>query len=184
MNKMSWQVLKKEILAKNKYVTFYKETVKLPNNKILDDYFTVKAPDVVIIMALTKNKELIMNKEYRHAIEQTILQTPGGYVDNNNPLESAKKELLEESGYQSNQWQSLGVVIPNPPRTTTKEHLFLALNAKKVAEQKLEPAEQIETLLVPYNHIKDLFNNKDFCVPGCIVGLHRGLEVIRMSKKR
>lgn len=76
------------------------------------------------------------------------MEIPGGAIDPGEPpLEAAKRELREETGYESKQWHVLGSIRPNPAILSNTCHLFLALDAEKTAELDLDEAEELEVSL-------------------------------------
>jgi 8-oxo-dGTP pyrophosphatase MutT (NUDIX family) len=79
------------------------------------------------------------------------LETPGGAVDSSDedPMEAAKRELLEETGHQASAWFPLGKLRPNPAILNNYCHFYLALGARRVAELELDEAEELE--VVSYN---------------------------------
>lgn len=81
------------------YRKILRKSFKIPNNKIAD-YDTYQEKDTVCILALTKNKKVILAEQFRPGPEKTLMELPGGGIEKNEtPLKAAKKELLEETGY-------------------------------------------------------------------------------------
>src|SRR5688572_17208927 len=106
------------------------------------------------VLALTKNKEAVLVKQYRHGVQDVLLELPGGIVDNDeNPLEGARRELLEETGYAASDIVEVGKLYPNPAIQSNIMYCFLALDVEKVAVQKLDESEDIEVHLVPLDEL-------------------------------
>ena len=118
-------------------------------------FYVLSTRDWVNVIALTPGKKVLMVSQYRHGSGKISLEIPGGAVDrkDSSPLAAAKRELLEETGYEASQWHALGQIHPNPAILNNTCYLFLALGAKQVSELKLDEAEELEVSLHP---IKDI----------------------------
>jgi 8-oxo-dGTP pyrophosphatase MutT (NUDIX family) len=153
---MSWKILKQEYIEKNKWINLRKDTCKV-NNKIIDDYYVLEMQDVSCVVAITKENKLLLVKEYKHAVQKEILQLPCGYVDaGEKPLDTAKRELAEETGYISEQWTFCGVCAGSPGRLTHHYYFFLAENCEKKQQQHLDDIETLKVLECPLNEVSEL----------------------------
>jgi ADP-ribose pyrophosphatase len=115
------------------------------------------------VVALTKNGEVVLVKQYRHGVCEALLEFPGGVVeDDEDPLEGAKRELLEETGYSASTLIQVGQLYPNPALQTNTLHCFLALDAEKVGEQNLDAGEDIEVHLVPLDELVVMTKRGEF----------------------
>ncbi len=96
--KNNWQKTKQELVY-NGYRKITKKTFKLPNGKIAD-FDTYQENNTVCILAITKKHEVILAKQFRPGPEKILLELPGGGIEKKEtPLATAKRELLEETGY-------------------------------------------------------------------------------------
>jgi len=84
------------------------------------------------------------------------------------PLEAAKRELLEETGYTSDEVEQLLEVSDNPTKDTNTIYFFLARNARLVATQELDATENIEVLTVPLDHIEPMILSGQIQVAGSV----------------
>jgi ADP-ribose pyrophosphatase len=115
------------------------------------------------VLALTKNNEAVLVKQYRHGIQDILLELPGGIVDENeNPLDGAKRELLEETGYTTSRMVQVGRLYPNPAIQMNTMYCFLALDVEKVAVQKLDESEDIEVHLIPLDELIGMAKRGEF----------------------
>ena len=115
------------------------------------------------ILALTKNQEAVLVRQYRHGVEEVLWEIPGGVVeDDEDPLDGVKRELLEETGYTASEFIQVGKIYPNPSFQTNTVYCFLALNAEKVAEQHLDDGEDIEVHLVPLDELIAMTKRGEF----------------------
>jgi ADP-ribose pyrophosphatase len=115
------------------------------------------------VVALTKNGEVVLVKQYRHGVCEALLEFPGGVVeDDEDPMEGARRELLEETGYSASTLIQVGQLYPNPALQTNTLHCFLALDAEKVGEQNLDAGEDIEVHLVPLDELIEMAKHGEF----------------------
>lgn len=120
-------------------------------------FFVIENPDWVNIIALTKTNEIVLIEQFRHGIEKTILEIPGGMVDENEDAETAaRRELLEETGFSSDEFILLGKTLPNPAIQSNTIYHYLALNCEKTREPEMDEHESVATRLVPREEIKNL----------------------------
>ncbi|MFC4386727.1 NUDIX hydrolase [Gracilibacillus marinus] len=116
-------------------------------NQTTKNFSYIHFSDGVCVLALTPNEEVLVLKQYRHAVRSWEMELPAGMIDEEEePLEAAKRELLEETGYDTNEWKSLGFFFPSPGSTTERIHLFLATNVQQIQAPELDELEQIELL--------------------------------------
>ena len=132
-----WKVLKrKTILDRPPHVRVYQESVLLEDEQtVVPDFYRIECGDFVGVVAITPEEEIVLLRLYRHGVGERILEiVAGGIEADETPLEAAKRELLEETGCQTNEWISLGSYIEGPNKYFSTANLFLALNVKQVME--------------------------------------------------
>jgi len=119
------------------------------------DFFILEAPNWVNIIPLTDKDEVVMVRQFRHGIEDFTVELPGGMVDPDDPdpKEAARREMIEESGYDSEDIIELGRVHPNPAIQPNYCYSYLARNVHKVMKPVSQGAEETQVMLVPLREI-------------------------------
>ena len=157
----NWKTENSVYLLKEPWCTVRKDHVILPSGVEIPNYYILEYPDWVNVIAITREQKFVFIKQYRHGLGIRTYELPAGVCDptDNSPLESAKRELLEETGYANGQWQLLTVVSANPGTHTNLCHCFLATNVEKVSSQHLEQTEDIEVCLLDIDQLTQIMNN-------------------------
>lgn len=107
-------------------------------------------PGAVVILPVLDAETIVLLRNHRPVVGETLLEIPAGTVEPNEPLETcARRELLEETGYTAAKWRSLGFLYASPGVLDEKLHLFVAEDLT-AGEMRLEPDEQIEPKIVRF----------------------------------
>lgn len=158
-----WERVGSEYLLQEEYITVRADRCKMPNGKIIDPYYILEYPDYVNVFALTDDHKVIINRQYRHGIEKVCWELPSGTVDPGElPIDASRRELLEETGYSCDKIDFLASVSPNPTNHDNLNFCFLATGCTKVAEQDLDPSEQIDIVLLEISEVKELLFTNQF----------------------
>ena len=153
-----WEVLHSEYLARKPWFTVRHETIGLPDGRRIPDYYVFEYPDWVNVIAVTRDGRFVLIDQYRHGLGETSYEIPAGVMEpaDRSPLEAARRELLEETGFGGGQWRPLTVLSANPATQNNLTHCFLATDVEPVAEQHLDATEDLRGHLLTRDEVLEL----------------------------
>ena len=161
-NGVRWEILKSEYLIKRPWLTARRDEVELPDGRIIPEYYVLEYPDWVNVIAITRDGYFVMERQYRHAAGRTNFELPCGVMESGEtPLEAAKRELQEETGYGNGEWEELMTLSANPSTMTNMTHCFLATNVDKISDQKLDATEDLSVHLLSREKVVDLLRRNE-----------------------
>ena len=139
----------------------YKDTIRLPNGDT-GVRELIRHMGAVCVVALTDDNEVIIEKQFRYPFDSVLTEIPAGKLDSpdEDPLDAAKRELKEETGYTAERWKYLGVYYPTVAYTNETIHMYLA-RGLTAGEQQLDEDEFLQYRLVPFRSVlQDVMDGK------------------------
>lgn len=177
---MNWKTLSSEYLSNHQYFTARKDVCQMPDGTIVPAYFVVEMPPSACAMALTENNEVILVRQYRHPIGQSILELPGGFVDEGEQPDTAiARELQEETGYRFSGIHYLGKTAANPGVLNNFTHLYLATGGQKVSGQHLDFNEEIAIELYSPEAVRQMLKDNGIAQAMHALCLFYGFEKLK-----
>jgi len=139
-----WKTLSRQtILDHSKYLSVEEHVVELPDGRVIEHWPWVITPDFVNVVAITAKGEFLCFRQTKYGVEGTSLSVVGGYIDpGEDPLTAAKRELLEETGYEAAEWIKLGNYRVGASRGIAMAHFYLARDAHQVAAPDADDLEE------------------------------------------
>lgn len=169
-----WKILKEKDVSPSKWFPVSQHKVELPDGTIIDDYFISPLGNVVMVLPITTKNEIVLVKQYRHAIGEILIELPAGFQQKGKSLEdSALAELEEEVGIKTtfDNLIFLGKTANNPTKTTIVTHCYLAMNLDFNSKQIFDVTEDIEILKVVPKKVLQMVNNGEIWVTDSIVNI-------------
>ena len=153
-----WKILKSNYLRPR----FRFDQCELPNGKLFEAT-ALEFRTWAVVLALTKKQEVVLIKQYRHGAQGVFWEFPGGVVEEDeNPIDGARREMLEETGYTVSNLIEVGRFYPNPSLQTNLMYGYLTYDAEETTLQKLDEAEDIEVHLVPLDELIAMAKRGEF----------------------
>lgn len=150
MKKYEWIRINSKYICKDKWISLRADECKMPDGKIIKPYYVLEYPDWVNVVAITKNKEIILTKQYRHAYNKISLELPCGGLEpyDRTPLDAIKRELL-------------------------------ALDAELTSQTELDDTEDIEVVLLPITKVREMLYTNQFDQALHVSALFYALDYIK-----
>jgi ADP-ribose pyrophosphatase len=149
------KMLDSKTIYEGRVITLALQTVELPNGKEATRE-VVLHPGAVTVLAITDEDKMLLVRQYRKAPDRVMLETPAGKLEKGEePLEAAKRELEEETGYTANEVKHLNTYYTSPGFANELMYAYVATGLKKTA-QNLDEDEFVDVLEVSADEAEQL----------------------------
>jgi ADP-ribose pyrophosphatase len=161
-----WKTLERTtILDLGKFLKVENHIVELPDGTIINDWSWVVAPDFVLVAVFTPEGKLVCFRQTKYAVEGVTLAPVGGHIEpGEDPLLAAKRELIEETGYEAERWTFLGKYPVMANRGGGTGYLYLAQDAYWVSKQDSDDLEEQELILLDFDEVEQAIAEGSFKV--------------------
>ncbi len=169
-----WERLADRQIADCRVFTVHEKTMRPPDGAAGHPFFVLSPRDWVNVIPLTPEGEVVLIEQFRHGTETVTLEIPGGMVDpeDASPIVAARRELIEETGYDAEDYLILGVNHPNPAIQDNRCTTILARNALKTSATAFDTHEDIAVRLVPRTDLDRLVADGSITHALVIVAFH------------
>jgi len=163
---LAWKTLAREtVLDRGNFLRVEDHTVQLPDGRIIEHWPWVITPDYINVIVLTTDRQFLCFRQNKYSIEGTGLAPIGGYIEpGEEPLIAAKRELLEETGYEATEWLSLGHYPVDGNRGVGTAHFYLARGARLVTQRNADDLEDQHLVLLTKSEVETALAAGEFKV--------------------
>ncbi len=149
-----------------------------PKNQEVYRMVVLESPDSANVVAVTKDRKVVLVNQFRFGTRQNTLELPGGLLEQGeDQLEAIKRELREETGYTGGQWSYLGTIESNPVFMDSYLHHYLAVGVEKTTIADQDEEEYIKTIEVSIEELRDLVVSSKIQHPHAISGIVRVISL-------
>jgi len=177
-----WKIKSSEYLLKHKYMTVRKDACETGDGYIVDPYFALEFDDWVQVLGFEGKSKVLITQQYRHGIQNVIYGLPTGFTEksDSSPMESARRELLEETGYDSNNFVKTGELYPNPAIQNNKVHCYAAFDIKKIKKPESDHSERIISRFIAVDDLLKMISEGTFSHALHVAGVFMTLRHLKM----
>jgi ADP-ribose pyrophosphatase len=175
-----WKTLsRRKVLEYGRFLTVEEHAVALPDGRVINDWPWLVTPDYVNVLAVTREGRFLCFRQTKYAVEGVCLAAVGGLIEPGEaPEVAARRELLEETGYESPDWTPLGVYAVDANRGAGHAHFFLARQASRVAAAIAGDLEEQELLELRREELEEALTAGRFKVLGWAALFALGLRYL------
>ena len=173
---LEWEEISVEHVIQDQWIDFRKSRYRYPDGREFEPYYSYSRRDYVVIVATDEDGNYICVRQFRQGIKRVTVEFTAGGIERTDgkeygvqgdtaseqSLEAAKRELLEETGYSSDEWRFLLKVPSNATIADNYAYIYEAKNCRKVAEQSLDETEYLNTELHTKEEIEELIRGGEF----------------------
>lgn len=161
-----WKTLSRQtILDHSKYLSVEEHVVELPDGRVIEHWPWIITPDFVNVVAITTEGEFLCFRQTKYGVKGTSLSVVGGYIDpGEEPLEAAKRELLEETGHEAVEWTDLGSYRVGASRGIAMAHFYLARDTRQVTAPIADDLEEQRLLHLSRAEVEAALSQGEFQV--------------------
>lgn len=174
---LKWERIKEEHLVKDEWMDIRRCAYRFPDGSVFEPFYNYSRRDYVVIVAIDPDGKYICVKQFRHGIDKVTTEFPAGGIERKDgkeyragdddviyedALNAAKRELREETGYVSDEWEHLLTIPSNATIADNYAHIYTARNCMKVTGQKLDDTEFLNVKLIDDNELDKMIRSGGF----------------------
>jgi ADP-ribose pyrophosphatase len=174
---LTWELLDSREDRKYRLFSVNITRNRSPRTGEVHEFQVLNTPDWVGVIPVTADNKLVFVRQFRHGSGDLSLEPPGGLVkEGQSPEQSAREELEEETGYVADDFELLGRLNPLPALFNNKFYVYYARGATPTGKLNPDETEEIETVLIPLQDIREFIRSGKITCAVMISALHLFLD--------
>ena len=172
-----WEEISTEHIVQDEWIDFRRSAYRFPDGSVFEPFYSYSRRDYVVIVASDTDGNYLCVRQFRQGIREVTTECPAGGIErtdgreygedrgpsaSENVLEAARRELLEETGYVSDEWTHLLTVPSNATIADNYAHIFMAKNCRRSGEQNLDETEFLNVRKYSADEIEEMIYKGDF----------------------
>lgn len=167
------------IAFKTKWFFIREDDCLTSERKRIKDFYVINSPNGAMVVPFTSSGDIVLVSQFRQSTKKFSLECPAGFMDKGESfLKTAKRELLEETGYSFKSIKKLGEFYSYSSKLTTKVGIFIATGCTKIKKQNLDGGENLEVELVSPGKIDKLIKSGRINSMDSVLALKMAMEII------
>ena len=167
---LEWQEISTEHIICDRWIDFRRSVYRYPDGRVFEPFYTFSKRDYAVVVASDEQGRIICVRQFRQGIREVTTEFPAGGLEESDSeqsrteaaLAAAKRELLEETGYASEDWSYLLKIPSQATISDNYAYLFRARSCKPVAAQALDETEMLKVILLDAGELEDLIASGEF----------------------
>lgn len=171
-----WEEVSCEHIIQDEWIDFRRSAYRFPDGSVFEPYYSYSRRDYIVVVASDEEGNYLCVRQYRQGIKEVTTEFPAGGIERKDGKEygknqdmsaedallAAKRELLEETGYESDEWEHLLTIPSNATIADNYGHLYRAKNCRKISGQSLDDTEFLNVIKLTSEEIEDLIFSGKF----------------------
>ncbi|MGD2162731.1 MAG: NUDIX hydrolase [Anaerolineales bacterium] len=175
-----WKTLRRTLLLdRSPWLKVYADDIELPTGELVQGYIHLQSPGYAMIVPVNESGEMALIRSYKRGVDDIDIQPPAGVLEEEHPLETARRELLEETGCQAESWHPLGNVVLSGNYGGGRAHFFLAVGCRQIQTPDSGDLEEQEVIWLPVNDVYTLYQRGGFQQMGATAALGLAFAKLR-----